>query len=66
VGQDNESPSRVAPPFRALRLRYNPIRIQRHVDDLVRSSCSDIPPRKGGVSEADAITAYIECLRPLN
>lgn len=67
VGQDGESPSPVAPPFRTLRLRYNPIRMERHVQDLVRSGYSDMPPQ-GGLSEADsqAIAAYIESLRPLN
>jgi mono/diheme cytochrome c family protein len=58
------SPSIMAPPFRNLRLRYNPISMERHLAELTRTGYADMAPQPIGDDEALAIAAYIEALRP--
>jgi mono/diheme cytochrome c family protein len=64
TGPSGDSPSAFAPPFRNLRLRYNPISLQRHVSDVVKNGVYSMPPQLLSTSDAEDIADYIEWLRP--
>lgn len=64
VGPAGGSPSAFAPPFRNLRLRYNPISLERHLAEIARAGVYDMPPQGLSASDAEAVAAYIEQLRP--
>ena len=64
VGPSGDSTSPMAPPFRNLRLRYNPISLERHIADIAKSGVYAMPAQPLTPSDAEAIAAYIEWLRP--
>jgi mono/diheme cytochrome c family protein len=64
VGPAGDSPSAFAPPFRNLRMRYNPISLQKHIGDIGRNGSYAMPPQPLSGADADDLAAYIEWLRP--
>lgn len=63
ITDKGDSPSAMAPPFRALRMRYNPISMERHIGDLATSGYYGMPRQQVSPAETADIAAYIETLR---
>lgn len=63
ITETGTSPSAMAPPFRALRMRYNPISMERHIGDLAASGYFGMPRQLISPAESADIAAYIETLR---
>lgn len=64
VGPAGASPSAFAPPFRNIRLRYNPISLERHLADVVKNGAYSMPPQMLSDAAAEDVAAYLEWLRP--
>ncbi|MGZ3375109.1 MAG: c-type cytochrome [Phenylobacterium sp.] len=64
VGPTGESPAADAPTFRDLRLRYNPISLERRLSALPASGHPVMPPRALGAADVSDLVAYIQSLEP--
>lgn len=63
IGPADKGPSAMAPPFRALRMRYNPISLERHIASLAATGYFGMPPQSVSEAEARDVADYIETLR---
>lgn len=52
------------PPFRTLRMRYNPISLQKRFGAISEHGSGEMPPVQITRSEAEDLVAYFESLRP--
>lgn len=64
LGLTGESPTPDAPAFRDLRLRYNPIALQRRLAVLPAQGHPAMPPRTLAASDIPDLVAYIQTLEP--
>ena len=64
VGLSDESPNPAAPTFRTLRLRYNPISLERRLARIPARGHSTMPPRMLSPSDVPDLVAYIQSLGP--
>lgn len=64
VGLTGESPVVSAPTFRALRLRFNPISLERRLAVLPAGGHPVMPPRALAAADVPDLVAYIQTLEP--
>ncbi len=62
LGLSDESRQPMAPPFRAMGLRYNDIGFERRMTELDRRGHGEMPPVRLTTSEARDLAAYIRSL----
>ncbi len=60
VGPLGESPTVAAPTFGELRLRYNPLSLERRLRDISKNGHMEMPPVRLADDEIEDIVAYIE------
>jgi len=64
VGTTGSSQNGDAPPFRALRMKVNPISLERRLEKLPQSGHPAMPPRPLSHDDAADLVAYIQTLGP--
>lgn len=64
VSPTGESRSAAAPPFRVLRLRFNPISLERRLAAIPPHGHHDMPPRALAATDVPDLVAYIQTLEP--
>ena len=62
VALPGASPNGDAPPFRAMRLRFNPISLEWRLERLPETGHPTMPPRLLSRDEAADLVAYIQTL----
>ena len=58
------SPNPSAPTFQAIRLRYNPIALEKRLAPWPAHGHSTMPPRTLSTSDVPDLVAYIQSLEP--
>jgi mono/diheme cytochrome c family protein len=61
VGMDDRDGAS-GPPFRALRMRFNALSLQRRFAEISQHGSGEMPPIQISRSEAEDLVAYIESL----
>ena len=64
VALADRSPNPGAPPFSVLRLRYNPISLERRLATFPRFGHEAMPPRSLAETDVADLAAYIQSLTP--
>jgi cytochrome c len=64
VGPDGKSPRSSAPTFREIRLRFNPISLERRLHPMPDVGHDAMPPRSLSSSDVPDLVAYIQSLTP--
>jgi mono/diheme cytochrome c family protein len=62
VGDAGESPNSGAPTFRTIRLRYNPIALEKRLAPMPARGHATMPPRTLGQADVPELVAYIQSL----
>jgi len=60
----SHSPNPGAPTFQAIRLRYNPIALEKRLAPWPARGHSTMPPRTLSASDVPDLVAYIQSLEP--
>jgi mono/diheme cytochrome c family protein len=60
----SHSPNPGAPTFRTIRLRYNPIALERRLAPIPMYGHSSMPPRTLSAADVPDLVAYIQSLEP--
>jgi mono/diheme cytochrome c family protein len=64
VGLEGRSPNPGAPTFREIRLRFNPISLERRLHPMPANGHAAMPPRSLSVADVPDLVAYIQSLEP--
>jgi cytochrome c len=64
IGLDDVSPDPDAPTFRQLRLRFNPIALERRLHPMPASGHFEMPPQSLTAADVPDLVAYIQSLTP--
>ena len=64
ITAQDDSPLAMAPPFKTLRMRYNPISMERHIGALASAGYYGMPPQRLSPGEAEEVAAYIDTVGP--
>jgi mono/diheme cytochrome c family protein len=59
-----KSPNASAPPFAAVRLRFNPIALEKRMAPMPSQGHFAMPPRTLSSGDVEDLTAYIQSLGP--
>jgi mono/diheme cytochrome c family protein len=62
VGLEGRSPNSNAPTFREIRLRFNPISLERRLHPMPVQGHDAMPPRSLSVADVPDLVAYIQSL----
>lgn len=63
-GLNDASPNPNAPPFRDLRLRFNPIALERRLHPMPATGHFEMPPQTLSAADVPDLVAYIQSLEP--
>lgn len=64
VGHAGASPNLAATPFRDIRVRYNPIGLERELAKIAKQGHFEMRPQAIDAAQASNLVAYIESLGP--
>lgn len=64
VGLESRSPNSNAPTFRDVRLRFNPISLERRLHPMPANGHDAMPPRSLSAADVPDLVAYIQSLEP--
>lgn len=64
VGPTGRSPNFAAPPFARVRLRYNPISLERALTNISKHGHFEMRPQRISSSDVADLAAYIQSLAP--
>jgi mono/diheme cytochrome c family protein len=64
VRAEGKSPNSNAPTFREIRLRFNPISLERRLHPMPAEGHDAMPPRSLSAADVPDLVAYIQSLEP--
>ena len=64
IRAEGKSPNSNAPTFRQIRLRFNPISLERRLHPMPAEGHDAMPPRSLSTADVPDLVAYIQSLEP--